>query len=243
MKQSSPVMRSHSTISGMPRKISATFCSCPGIGRMRSQAAIGRPSAPGLILTLKPWITPPASSRLIRSATLGPESFTSRASSALLIRALAMSAANNLASIASIVTISDRRRFAIVAFDIIAILSSYLPISLNQRYKAFTMMARSPCHGNQPPLRQPRRRCRSAARLVRRQRRLPLSRTVLCGAAVSRRRCVGRCLVSHRDGSRSFRRRHQAMENDRASGRKDATAARRARPMPRGHEHVVLPGA
>jgi hypothetical protein len=52
MKQSSPVIRSHSTISGNSRRISATFCSCPGMGLIRSQAAIGSPSAFGLIVSV-----------------------------------------------------------------------------------------------------------------------------------------------------------------------------------------------
>ena len=46
-KQSSPVMRSHSTISGNSAIRAATLRSWPAIGRMRIDAASGEPSAAG----------------------------------------------------------------------------------------------------------------------------------------------------------------------------------------------------
>jgi hypothetical protein len=52
MKQSSPVMRSHSTMAGSLLSNAASLPSWPGIGRTRMCTANGSPSAAGLILVL-----------------------------------------------------------------------------------------------------------------------------------------------------------------------------------------------
>ena len=83
----------------------------------------------------------------------------------------------------------------------------------------------------------------AAASLVRRQRRLPLSRPGLRRAFVSVRRRARRRLAEDRHGRGVLRAGDQAMANIRQRRRTDAPAAHRLRRLPRLDELLVLPGA
>src|SRR4051794_1288049 len=100
-KQSSPVMRWHSTTSGVARARSATLAICRGEGRMRTIALSVKPSARGSTSACTPRSTPASVRRRTRSATAGGESPTRRPSSARLRRPSTWSSTSSARSVPS----------------------------------------------------------------------------------------------------------------------------------------------
>src|SRR3546814_7006525 len=141
-------------------------------------------------------MTPESSSRRTRSVTLGADSPTARARSAMVLRASAASARKSPASIPSIPPFSIRRRF-------IPFLHRFPGNKRDHtRLRPFkTVVLPGECwHVLRRLHPDPDGGGRSAPSLVRGQRDIPLSRAVLRRAAVSLARLARRRLASHRLG-------------------------------------------
>src|SRR3954452_16746011 len=100
-KQSSPVMRWHSTTSGVARARSATLAICRDAGRMRTIALSVKPSARGSTSACTPRSTPASVRRRTRLYTAGGESPPRRPSSARLRRPSTWSSTSSARSVPS----------------------------------------------------------------------------------------------------------------------------------------------
>ena len=229
MKQSSPVIRWHSTTSGVRWARSATFGSWRGAGRILITALSERPSAAGSTSARYPRITPACSSRCRRSATAGEESPTRRPSSASDRRASACSSASRRRFVESIDEPSVLEPFRACIHSHSAIIACIKPVR-----KPY---GRSSCRCDRRGRQQG-----AAAPVLRRQRRVPLPRPGVRGAAVRAGGRARRGLAAHRLRRAHLRPVAAAVAGAGAARRRGAPPAPRLGRRAGADELLLLPG-